>query len=223
MDIKYKYYYFGPFLMETKVDVGLYDVLCADLENIVALEQIDISKNLAGKIKNEFKFNSELIRKYESCLRPYVDLYIEKLICDWKGRNEVSSDKINQIRNNMRLDDIWANFQQKYEYNPIHRHTGDISFILYADVPEVIYDEGKHGNSYPNGSVSFFHGLDQNKDTSNNLLQESLKPVLNSSSLRPKNGDLFMFPSYLHHSVESFYSDVTRISVAGNFTMMPSQ
>jgi hypothetical protein len=34
--------------------------------------------------------------------------------------------------------------------------------------------------------------------------------------MRPKEGDMFIFPAWMKHYVAPFYSDVTRISVSGN-------
>ena len=231
MNTEYRYYHFGPFLMNKKVERSLYDALCDDIRDVVMKEQIDYRQDLAGKIEKEYQFNSELTEKYNCALLPYVSQYLNNLVYDWAEAEKDASveDDLIEIEKNMHLTSMWVNFQQKYEYNPVHHHIGDISFVLYIDVPDVIYQESPQGRGYPNGTIAFTHQLDLAPEVSINSwrarkqLSNILRPLSTTGGLKPTNGDLLMFPSYLCHSVESFYSDVTRVSISGNFAMMPSQ
>jgi hypothetical protein len=229
MNTEYRYYHFGPFLMGTKVDTDLYNMLCTDITNVVEKEQIDSRSMLAGKIDKEYAFNSDLTQKYTHALMPYASQYLNNLVYNWReADNDPTEEMMREIEKNMHLEGLWVNFQQKNEYNPIHHHIGDISFILYVDVPDVIYQEESSGTGSPNGTITFTYALHpedltDRRTPAHRLLKNSLKPLSIVGPLRPTNGDLIMFPSYLYHSVQSFYSDVTRVSVAGNFIMIPSQ
>jgi hypothetical protein len=44
-----------------------------------------------------------------------------------------------------------------------------------------------------------------------------------SFEFRPEIGDFFIFPWNLTHSVSNFRSDVTRISLAANFSLLEAQ
>jgi hypothetical protein len=230
MNTEYKYYHFGPFLMVKRVERSLYDALCEDIKNVVAKEQIDFRYQLVGKIDKEYEFNPELTEKYAHILIPYISEYINNLIYDWTefGKKNSVEDELREIERDMCLISLWVNFQKKNEYNPIHTHVGDISFVLYVDVPDVIYEEESSGNGAPNGTIKFIHALHPEDNTvergrAHQLLKNALRPLTGSGSMKPTNGDLIIFPSYLNHCVEAFKSDVTRVSVSGNFTMMPSQ
>lgn len=220
---------FGPFLIQRKVEPSLYDMLCEDIRNVVVKEHIDHRQSLAGKIDNEYGFNPELLQKYRHSLMPYVSEYLSRLAYDWNrvGNDTLIEDQLREIERDMHLTGMWANFQQKNEYNPLHNHIGDISFVLYIDVPEIIYEEESIATSHPNGTITFTHELypptlyDIEKETAQYRLKDLLHPITAFGPLRPTNGDLLMFPSYLNHHVEAFKSDVTRVSVAGNLTMIP--
>ena len=98
-------------------------------------------------------------------------------------------------------DYIWINYSRPMEYNPLHNHTGLLSFVYYPDIPEDIRNEWKNqtNNFGSRGCIEFVAS------------RESDSMVLN-----PKKGDLFIFDSGHRHEVYPFYSNETRISVAGN-------
>tara|TARA_R100001015_G_C4626438_1_gene185440 strand:- start:1058 stop:1621 length:564 start_codon:yes stop_codon:yes gene_type:complete len=151
-------------------------------------------KNLAGEIEKELLFTDH--RKIEKYLKPHIDFYI-------KAYNEVRQPR-HQFRPLHKLVSCWINYQKKGEYNPIHLHENcDISWVIYVDVPEEIYDEPKVGNRYAPGVVSFYYG-------DRNLFNANQYPV------KPRTGDMLIFPSFLQHSVQKFDTDVVRTSVAGN-------
>ena len=44
----------------------------------------------------------------------------------------------------MNLDKLWINFMKKGEFNPVHDHSGNISFVIYTSVPKEILMENKN-------------------------------------------------------------------------------
>ena len=36
---------------------------------------------------------------------------------------------------------LWVNFQKKYDFNPIHNHTGTLSFVIWMKIPYTQEDE----------------------------------------------------------------------------------
>ena len=222
MGYEFKYFHFGPLLTCSKIDGTLYQEICADITNTVVQEKIDFRRRLAGAINQEYRFNDDLQAKYQELIRPYIIEYVSNLVTTWLESEETHADNVIATCSNLKLLEIWVNLQKKHEYNPSHTHTGDISFVLYIDVPEEIYREETIRNSFSNGTIHFDDAFPQRanylKDTEAEiLLRKALLPIRNTSGLTPVNGDLFIFPSYLHHTVEAFESDVTRITVSGNF------
>jgi len=110
------------------------------------------------------------------------------------------------------LSDLWVNFQKKYEYNPIHNHSGLFSFVIWYKVPYLISDEKSQ------------YGYKPDKDTINHgqfhfVFNHPISGIVQHNIPIDKNseGMIAIFPSKLHHGVYPFYtSDEYRISVSGN-------
>ena len=105
------------------------------------------------------------------------------------------------------LDTLWINYQRKYDHNPPHQHHGIVSFVVYLDVPEKIFDEQADSNVQDAGHIVFKYG-------------ESISPLSVSMwNVTPQNNLILMFPATLDHMVHPFWVDEERISVSGNFTL----
>jgi uncharacterized protein (TIGR02466 family) len=106
----------------------------------------------------------------------------------------------------------WANFNKgRNEFNREHVHTDTFSGVFYLQVPE---KSGKLNIRNPGinplwqGSMLF--------DKKNKFNAESL-------FLEPVEGHVFLWPSYLSHSVEPNNHDETRISVSFNVICIPKE
>jgi uncharacterized protein (TIGR02466 family) len=93
---------------------------------------------------------------------------------------------------NFYLPVAWINFQKENEYIDFHTHGGDMSAVIYIDVPENIFEDNKL-----NGYIEFAHG-DQ------------------KHAIRPATGDILLFPSDLNHTVHPYRTSVERISMSFN-------
>jgi hypothetical protein len=108
--------------------------------------------------------------------------------------------------------EAWINFQEKYEYNPIHHHSGVFSYVIWYQIPfykqnEQEYGAGKYKdpNMVVNGEFQF---------TFSNGQHLSNYPLGIDKTME---GYMAIFPSSLDHSVHPFYtSDDYRISISGN-------
>ena len=111
------------------------------------------------------------------------------------------------------LDNMWVNFQKKGEFQPVHSHSGALSFVIWMDIPYHPKDEDKlpftrsnaSGSTCGNFSFAFY------REASRSVFDYLIK-------LSPeKNGYCCIFPSDLSHQVYPFYtSDKDRISISGN-------
>ena len=109
----------------------------------------------------------------------------------------INNTPIHQVNFN-----LWINRQRAGEFNPSHNHTGILSFVFYVQVPEEIRQEHlqSHSGSTPRRGLIQF----QSQRTNDIMV------------LNPVENNFLMFTSDHLHQVYPFYSNNTRISVAGN-------
>lgn len=164
------------------------------------------NKKLAGNIEHEYDLHKS-VSKLEDLLFPFFNIFNE----EFKYMNDIKlmTDDVPII-----LSQSWVNFQKKTEFNPVHNHSGIVSFTLYLDVPYDIEDEKKlassvNSNSNVPGHFSFFY-----TNSMGHIIPEVI-PVD-----KKYRNVLLMFPSKMMHCVYPFYtSDEYRISVSGNFSL----
>ena len=176
--------------------------------------------SLAGAIEHEYR-----LHKCEGILNKFFKQVIPEY---WRFNNEFKKAKQQyQIQRNKSMlskPDLWCNIQKKYEYNPIHNHAGDLSFVLYIKIP---YDLNKEKNEphAANGhqstlpTFSFLYPSIGNvfNATGQRSLVDSYMITLDHSH----EGMMLIFPAWLQHMVTPFYtSNDYRISVSGNLTLV---
>tara|TARA_R100001086_G_scaffold239421_1_gene164803 strand:+ start:210 stop:818 length:609 start_codon:yes stop_codon:yes gene_type:complete len=196
----YKFPYWGPFVLETTAEQEFLSIL-REKGNESRDKNLDCRSELAGVIDHEYyyeDYNDWFIPKFS----PYIDLYNNILKSTWKPNSDINQS--------WSIPSLWINYQKSNEYNPPHDHTGDLSFIIYLQVPDEIKDEyeiskDQRKNAGP-GTINFDFGVE---------LPYSISSVVRF----PSAGDIFIFPSWLKHFVDPFKSDVERISVSGNLLL----
>ena len=106
---------------------------------------------------------------------------------------------------------MWINFQKKHEHFPLHEHGGNLSFVMWVQIPydlqkELKLSNCKHLHDSSNSLFNFVH--------TNIFGQIVDKPILVDKSYE---GTIIIFNSNLRHIVYPFYtSDDYRISISGN-------
>jgi hypothetical protein len=177
-------------------------------------EQINLLKGqvrqqhkLAGNIKEEWNLESSI---------PIFNNFIINLIN--KNPHHLSYLKkerkkfvIEEKTPPLQLINFWVNFQKKYEFNPIHDHSGLFSFIIFIKIP---YDLEKELNEGP-GSSSNSNCTSCLQFHVTNLLGEYRdETVLVDKSYE---GGIYFFNAETKHCVYPFFtSDDYRITVSGN-------
>ena len=164
------------------------------------------SNTLAGNLKKQY----QLIKSKEyinNLLMPFIETY-ENNFNYLKFIDITTKDLI------LALDNVWVNFQKKYEFNPLHNHCGVFSFVIWIDIPydikdEMSMDSSKNSNCNIPGHFQFV-----TINSLGNLIKESI-PVD-----KTYNGKLCIFPAQMNHCVYPFYtSDKYRITISGNFKL----
>ena len=190
--INYEYFYFGPFLYRVKL-------LNKEIDQIKKLctQKKDIRKTLAGLIKKEFEVDS---KKLYPIISPYLQSYIQAAQQHWGTYYGHKTELISS----------WVNYMTKYESNPIHGHSYDLSFVLYTEIPPGLKKEAEDtvSNNTKPGVINFVNKLQQHRYE------------LNVQSFIPEVGDMFIFPGTLYHFVNSFQSEGERVSVSGNIKVV---
>ena len=174
---------------------------------------IPYNTNLAGQIDKEYQIT--LAPKATNYVRYAVDQY-NKANPHYHVEKQSILGKVARSSELSKMEfngEGWINFQSKYEYNPMHTHSGLFSFVIWYQIPfykedEVKYGAGKfkakhHLNS--NGEFVFFYGSGELIKTCPMEIDKHME------------GYMAVFPSSLNHAVYPFYtSDDYRITISGN-------
>jgi hypothetical protein len=201
---------------------------CMVPQDVFSVVLQEVNSIIDTNFNNGIKSNSYLVGVIEKEYYLYnsaniLNKFFKQIVpkyWDFNGNPE-NAKKLYQLSKTNNTSVLWVNFQKKYEYNPLHNHSGDLSFVLYIKIPYNIDDELKMPHvkdatckkpplfsfiypSFPPEPVPFVNNLD---------LVKSYELYLNKED----EGMLILFPSWLQHQVTPFYtSDEYRISVAGN-------
>jgi len=214
IEIEYAYPFWGPFLMQSKMDGESIKTLL-DKGDECRIKGLDNRKHLAGDLDHEYYYD-EFESWFPNLFDSYIDAYIDALVNVWNVRlspeypnsTNIDNDKFDDVSWN--VSGLWINYMQARDFNPPHNHNGDLSFVIYLKVPEELKDEWvkrkpEHNNAGP-GSIQFNWGDDKHLSVSNR-------------SYFPATGMVLLFPAWLKHYVVGYRSEVERISVSGNINL----
>ena len=210
-------------MTETRHEVGIRlfdfevdDVLVIDLgpdilqklkSNILNNYQSFESANdqLAGHIKHEYNLPDHI--------RNDVDRLVSQFIPHYNLNNYLSDMKyFGDVFWKFKLDKSWVNLQKKYEYNPVHKHTGLFSFVIWLQIPYTFEEEAKYSpykSDHSNGCFQF-----TTANTRGNFRSQQI------NTDKSWENKMILFPADMLHCVYPFYSsDDYRISISGNYLL----
>ena len=165
---------------------------------------------LAGHLEKEYKFLDvpKYVTDYLEKI-PYKKLYFKKQLT---SNQMIHNFNVENCK--LKLLSNWVNFQKKYEFNPVHNHTGIFSFIIFCQIPYDYESEAKPWN---------------NKTSVNNIascLQFLYTDVLGAIQTHQVKVDksfenkILFFNAKQNHCVYPFYtSDDYRITISGNIAI----
>ena len=109
------------------------------------------------------------------------------------------------------LDRFWVNFQNKHEFNPLHNHSGLVSFVVWMKIPT--NHEQQHAlpicKNSNTPSASDFEFTYSDMLGGHQDYRIKMGPY--------QEGWMLVFPSQLRHQVYPYYEcDEQRISISGN-------
>tara|TARA_R100001163_G_C5042220_1_gene180135 strand:+ start:672 stop:1277 length:606 start_codon:yes stop_codon:yes gene_type:complete len=182
------------------------DHIYNDLMDCINDKSTQWNSELAGNIREEYSLH-KYIPKFENFLlsqikdSPYLSEYLKHY--------HILTNPLP-----LRLINFWVNFQKKHEFNPLHKHTGLLSFVLFMKIPYLMEEEKKIGpgalsNTNIPGCLSFVYPSSEIGGI------EIIK--LEVDKKWEKKG--VIFKADLNHVVNPFYSDGTRITISGNMLL----
>lgn len=186
----------NPGVLKTRLPVRIFSDVAENLQKQVNSNPEKHNKNLAGHIETELLY--EMTQGLKEC--------VESTFLEYRNRFNFYPN------NDYNIDtSCWVNFQKKHEYNPLHYHYLDVSWVLWISIPYDVNDEINMANVRDSrGSVASTFQFVYNKLDGGIGMHEL-------SVDKSWEGLLIMFPAYLKHQVYPFQtSDEYRISIAGN-------
>lgn len=172
-----------------------------------------LNKSLAGDIDKEYKvvhsreFLDFIVNTYKSYLSEIRSNTTSKVL-DWND----SLFKIEQ----------WINIQTKNESNPVHAHSGLLSYVFWHKVPYTLEEELKLSNNsadYPGDFNFLYCDVDKQFVKNNNFGAYSISNLISHSLkiYKDKENHFAIFPAWLSHYVTKFLStDEHRVTFSGN-------
>ncbi len=210
---------FSPAILERQVPKKFIDIVNRVGDEVLSDEtksrEWDFSENLVGKVskevqipivdKSEKKYCLDYMR--ESCLLFLQEMLKKNRTYEWNKLTGVgTSQNLYPSPENIHLANSWIVSQYKGEYNPWHKHSGNFSAVLYLKIPEGMNDfmEKEYEDHYPSsGLIQFMYG--ESQDFRSDTL-----------TCLPEVGKMYLFPSWLKHSVYPFYCEGERRSLSFN-------
>jgi len=203
---------FGPYICKSQISDELHKILLNTANKIRKNKKTrktnDYRKRLAGNLSEEYS--------YENQFSPKAEEIVDKELC-WLAsmytkfsKQAINMDLSVEPEDIVMQKPVWVNFMKQGEWNPAHAHTGDISCVMYLQVPLEIQLENHKSKSSMNsntpsaGKIEFTYG-------------DSIGYSNTGVMMNPKVKDIFLFPAKLKHMVYPFKSKTERISVSVNF------
>ena len=132
-----------------------------------------------------------------------IHIYVKEVIVEGFGWKYIP-EKVG-------ISEIWAIINKKGTFNQAHNHPGSyLSAAYYVKAPK---DCGNI-NFYEPNEVKKFHRPPVEKLT---------ELSSNGFSIKPEEGNLLIFPSYLYHEVGKSLSEEDRIVISFNVSILPNK
>jgi hypothetical protein len=200
--------------LEVKVPQDIMSTVCAEIKEMDEAKfngYIPVNNKLAGNIQHEYSLH----KSYD-----ILNALIKRITPSyWRGVG--AWNKFRTLKNHFIIKresgepDLWVNFQQPNEINPMHAHDGMLSFVLWVQLPFTMEDENNHPsvkNSHIKSAAKF------------SFLYPSAEfrggvGYYDINADRDYEGTMIIFPANLTHAVSPFKtSNKYRISVSGNIS-----
>lgn len=203
----------GKVVMPEKIISDLIDITD---ESVKSNE--DFGHALAGQIKNEKVLTKDDLGNIWDWLEDEVSLYVKNILKDIDIRFNNKSKSYKNLAIKASIESMWTVSQMENEYNPVHYHTEiksledispncQVSSVLYLKIPDTVSRNLANKTGEPDGAIEFI---------SQGFGTELQSLSVGSRRFMPKVGHLFIFPSWLLHTVYPFIGKGERRSLSFN-------
>jgi len=190
---------FSPLVLEVKVPndyiekLNMYmDMALGDKE---LLKKLDHSHDLAGNLNTEIKITNQFLEETRNEWGVTLLQFFSNIGSAY-CQNMINKVEITKFI----ITGAWMNNQVAGDFNPIHKHDGLLSSVLFTKVPISISNDEEKDYA---GHLEFIDG----RDAGITPTHMRIKPVV---------GRMYMFPSWLLHQVYPFRGNGHRRSVSFN-------
>ena len=197
-----------PYLKKFTLPTSIFDELKLRISQVDRTNKnLKWNMHLAGNIRDEYVLDPNFPDLYK-----FLDDFIfeKQDLRDYVYRQKIKA-VVKDAPVLLYLANLWVNFMKKHEFNPVHKHFGVFSFVIFVKVPFVFQDQaeigpGKESNSNSVGALDFIHmGLDNEVHSTTKLVDKTYE------------GTGYIFPANLCHTVYPYYEiEEERITVSGN-------
>ena len=205
-------------VLQAKLPFELFEGISSEIEKISKEGGGETyNHNLVGHIQEEYSLNH---------VKDHMEEFLVAMASTWQESNPGLIDAYEEAVKlkdwSFYLDSMWFNKQKKHEFNPLHFHSGALSFVIWIKIPYNLEDE-----------VNYFPPVSGAKDDPVDNAYTSKFCFYYTNTLgritpamvpvdKTYEGTIVMFPSEMLHAVYPFYtSDDYRISVSGNLRICP--
>lgn len=181
------------------------DEMLDELHTELQTQILNIDKTKRRMLMYNTRLVGQMEEEYAMRLKPLFTTHVKDLATQY-----CSKFNIPRKSQDIRLIDTWVNLQKKHEYNPMHAHDGNISWVIWVKIPYTRKQEDEQVNSKRAGET--YNGKFHFVTANSSVISDTLIDLSNEYE-----GRMLMFNSAMWHCVYPFYStDEYRISIAGN-------
>ena len=198
-------------LYSTKLEPEVMDYLWERVEQ-AKIDDQNCNKHLAGNISKSLTLEDKSSTLGDNF---FLNAVIGPLTQEFHS-SAMSTDKKWEIplknKTEMGLGlSWWVNFQNQTEFNPSHRHSGILSFVIFMKIPT----DWREQHELPISAHSAGPAASDFVFAYSNILGETGEyPIFLDKDMQ---GNLIVFPSTLRHQVYPYYNcDDERITISGN-------
>ena len=170
--------------------------------------KVNFNKDLAGNIGESLILEDEDDYFMKYVVGPIAQMYVNHThSVTWVQKNCTTSPK------SMSLSRFWVNFQNQNEFNPVHNHSGIVSFVIWMKIPTDWKDQhalpiSANSNAPSASDFQFLYS-----DVLGN--HQDYRIMMGEH----QEGWILVFPAQLRHQVYPYYNcDEQRVSISGNIS-----
>lgn len=178
--------------------------LRGSMDSLEKIPENDARKTLRGHLQEEWSL--PLTKEISAFTRCLSYEYIKQF--GFQPAMGVAETMRDIKTSDFKLQRLWVNYQKKYDFNPLHIHSGIFSFVIWVQIP---YDLKKEQERY---------AANENETAAFMFQYNTALGGLDTKYLyidKTWEWKIAFFPARLNHGVNPFYTtDNTRISISGN-------